>query len=282
MPPARAHGPARPSRRVLRLAAPFSLLLLAVAGCGGDDERSSADPTSSPSVSESPSVTSSAAPSESASPSASAPASSTPSGPPSSPTSSPEDDDEPTATPAAPGTGPTGTPASDLLAAGELPGLNAGSPWTGRGTSAVRSEPFGACQKVDVLSLGATGGVERRFAATDATAAQQVVDFPDTQTASRAAQVLASWHRDCASRLPGTDGQVRDRQTVPVRAGSAWWYLTTWEESGEGRVQTFGIALNDTRMTLLRMSHSGQDHNYPAGRDPLQRGLVAAAAKMGG
>lgn len=280
MPSARTHGPARSSRRVLRLAAPLSLLLLAAAGCGGDDERAAADPTSSPSVSQSPSATSSGSPSESASPSASpsASASSTPS----SPTASPEDDDEPTATPAAPGTGPTGTPASDLLAAGELPGLNSGSPWTARGTSAVGSEPFGACQKVDVLSLGARGGVERRFDATDATGAQQVVDFPDTQTASRAAQVLASWHRDCASRLPGTDGRVRDRQAVPVRTGSAWWYLATWEESGEGRVQTFGIALDDTRMTLLRMGHTGQDHNYPAGRDPLQRGLVAAAAKMGG
>lgn len=278
MPPARTPGPARPSRRVLRLAAPLSLLLLAAAGCGGDDERAAADPTSSPSASESPSATTSASPSEPASPSASAEASSTPA----SPTASPEDDDEPTATPAAPGTGPTGTPASDLLAAGELPGLNAGSPWTARGTTAIGSEPFGACQKVDVLSLGASGGVERRFAATDATAAQQVVDFPDTQTASRAAQVLASWHRDCTSRLPGTDGQVRARQSVPVRTGSAWWYLATWEESGEGRVQTFGMALNDTRMTLLRMGHTGQDHNYPAGRDPLQRGLVAAAAKMGG
>jgi hypothetical protein len=257
-----------------------ALVLLGATACGADQRSSGADPTPTASPSESSSATSaSPTPGESASPAPSSPA---PSSPTSSPTASPEDDDEPTATAAPAGTGPTGRPASDLLTAAELPRLDAASPWRAGGTVTVGSDAFGVCQKFDALTLGAREGVERRFTATDATAAHQVLDFPDTQNASRAAQVIASWQRDCQGRLPGEGGRVRPRAAVPVAVGSAWWYLATWEQGGTGKVETFGLALDDTRLTLLRMDHDGQDRNYPDGRDPLQRGLAAAAAKLGG
>ncbi len=277
MPSPWSHAPTRRARRVaLRVAAPLAVVLLGATACGGDQqERSSADSSATASPSESSSASVSASPSETVT-------SGSPSQDPTSPSASPEDDDEPTATPAPAGTGPTGGPASDLLTAAELPRLGAASPWRAGGTVTVGSDSFGACQKFDALTLGAREGVERRFSGTDATAAQQVLDFPDTQNASRAAQVIASWHRDCQGRLPGEGGRVRPRAAVPVATGSAWWYLATWEQAGTGKVETFGLALNDTRLTLLRMDHDGQDHNYPDGRDPLQRGLAAAAAKMAG
>lgn len=277
--------PHLPTRLALRLAAPLALLLLGATACGGDPERSSAEASSGASPSESTSTSSSPSPTESPT---SASAEPTLDATPSSPTASPEDDDEPTATPAPAGTGPTGPPTSDLLAADELPPLDPGSPWTAAGTFPVGTDPFGVCQRFDALTLGAREGVERRFTAPDApgaseaSAAQQVLDFPDAQNASRAAQVLATWHRDCQGRLPGASGRVRARTAVPVASGTAWWYLATWEQSGTGRVQTFGLALNDDRLTLLHMDHEGQDHDYAAGRDPLARGVAAAAAKLGG
>ena len=34
-------------------------------------------------------------------------------------------------------------------------------------------------------------------------------------------------------------------------------------------------------MTLIRMDHDGQDHNYPPGKDPMELAVKAAAAKLG-
>ncbi len=34
-------------------------------------------------------------------------------------------------------------------------------------------------------------------------------------------------------------------------------------------------------MTLLRMDHDGQDHNYPPGKDPMELAVKGASARMG-
>jgi hypothetical protein len=40
------------------------------------------------------------------------------------------------------------------------------------------------------------------------------------------------------------------------------------------------MALDGTRIAVLRMDHSGQDHNYPAGKDPMVGMVVAATGKL--
>ena len=34
-------------------------------------------------------------------------------------------------------------------------------------------------------------------------------------------------------------------------------------------------------MTLLRMDHDGQDHNYPAGKDPMELAVKACISQNG-
>ena len=39
--------------------------------------------------------------------------------------------------------------------------------------------------------------------------------------------------------------------------------------------------LSGNRLSLVRMDHAGQDHNYPPGQDPMQLAVKAAAGKLG-
>ena len=41
------------------------------------------------------------------------------------------------------------------------------------------------------------------------------------------------------------------------------------------------MVYNRNRMTLLKMDHDGQDHNYEPGQDPMELAVKAASAKMG-
>ena len=178
------------------------------------------------------------------------------------------------------------TPEAALLSAAEMPSLNDTVQWKLRDTGPVSSRPFGLCAKVDMLSIGAESAVERRFLAgtrsaggTDS-AAQEIVSFPDETTTARVAKVLQSWHRDCAARVKGKRVQVRPLQAVPVTSGQASWYLVSYARGG-GRFHAFGTVVSGTRMSLITMDHRGQDHSYPAGQDPMQLAVEAAAGKLG-
>ncbi len=162
-----------------------------------------------------------------------------------------------------------------------MPQLNSTSKWTERRTGPVSARPFGLCQKFDLLSIGALDAVERTFTHDTDTAAQQVADFPDAQNAVRASKVVEAWQRDCARRIKGNNVRVRPVQDVPVAKGKAWWYLVSFERRGEGHFHSLGLVLSGTRMTLIRMDHGGQDHNYEPGKDPMQLAVKAAAVKLG-
>jgi hypothetical protein len=185
----------------------------------------------------------------------------------------------PTTTPTAPPalTGPEGA----LLTAAEMPPLNDSSAWTEAGTAAAGTEPFGDCQKFDLNSIGAMSTLERTFTSGGDTAGQQVADFADPQTAVRAARVLQSWHRDCEGRIQGRRVNVRPISNVVVSQGTGWWYLVSYTRQGQGNFHTLGLAMSNTRLSLLRMNHTGQDHNYEPGQDPMQLAVRAAAAKLG-
>ncbi len=233
----------------------------ALAGCSitRDDEPAQQPAVTSPEPS--PDETTEPAPDPSA-PSSSAPAS------PAEPASPPANSD--------------GSPEQALLTAPEMPQLNDTSAWSETSTAPAGSGEFGLCQKFDLLTIGATSAVERIFSnpAGDS-AGQQVADFPDSQNAVRARKVVESWHRDCASRVQGKRVNVDPIAAVSVASGTGWHYLVSYRRNGTGRFHALGLVVDGTRLTLIRMDHDGQDHNYDSGEDPMERAVLAAAAKLG-
>jgi len=197
---------------------------------------------------------------------------------------------EPSATPTTPEASPTpdDTPLVDRLLPTDLvPGLNETWKWQDGDTGAPSADPFGVCAQTapgaDLLSIGATEVVARTYFPpddSDDNAAEQIAEFPDTATANRAWKVLASWHKRCG-RTFDADNHLRVRPfvSVPVTAGTARWYLLSWAPSGEetGRFEAFGMVLSGTRIAVLRIDNSGQDHDYPPGQEPMIAMVTAAA-----
>ncbi len=209
-------------------------------------------------------------------------ASDEPSGEPSASTST-----APSATPspsasASPTAGPATTPATALLTAAELPQLNETSTWTQGRTAPARARPFGLCQKFDLLTIGAESAVARSFTTSGgSTAGQQVAVFPDAQNTVRAGKVVEAWHRDCLQRIKQATPKVGPISDVSVPRGKGWWYIASYERGDDGHFHSLGVVVSGTRLTLVRMDHDGQDHNYDRGMDPMELAVKAAAAKLG-
>ncbi len=213
---------------------------------------------------------------------------------PTTPTSEPTQDpattpSEPTEpSPSATASTPGSTPAAALLAAAELPQFNDTSTWTERRTGPAGPRPFGLCQRFSLLDIGAMSVVERTFTTGSSgdTAGQQVAEFPDAQNAVRASKVIEAWHRQCAGRVKGQGVKVRPITDVAVPQGRAWWYLVSYERRGTGHFHSLGMVVSNstptnTRMTLIRMDHDGQDHIYEPGMDPMELAVKAASARLG-
>lgn len=249
--------------RTLSLAmASAAMLGPVVAGCS-----SSAGPTATPPTSATPSPQTSTSSSE---PTPTAATSS-----PTAPTSPPPTTDTPH------------TLTERLLPTAQVPGLNAQWQWQDGETGPAATEPFGTCAKADLLSIGASDVVSRTYLPpddSDDNAAQQVAEFPDARTAATAWTVLKAWHDRCDHALRADAAlKVGATQPVPVRSGSASWYLLSWHPAGEetARFETFGMALDGTRITVVRIDHSGRTHSYPPGQDPVIGMLTAAASRLG-
>jgi hypothetical protein len=255
MPTTRKHGGAV-------VAATLGILLSgALVGCSvtKDDTSTKRTPSSTPE----PTASQSSEPSESATPTASI---------------SPSSSATATSTPA--------TPQAALLAAGSFPQLNATSPWTQGRTTVPGPTSFGLCQQFDILSIGAMNVVERSYrtgATGGDTAGQQIAEFPDAQNTVRASKVLEAWHSKCTTQggVRGKNVKVRPITDVPVSHGKGWWYLVSYTRGGTGHFHSFGVAYSGNRMTLLKIDHVGQDHNYAPGHDPMELAVKAASAKMG-
>jgi hypothetical protein len=74
------------------------------------------------------------------------------------------------------------------------------------------------------------------------------------------------------------------RPFTTVAAGDqARWYLLSWSPADDeaGRFETLGMVRSGTTIAVLRITHSGPDHNYPAGQDPMDAMVKAAAARLG-
>lgn len=171
-----------------------------------------------------------------------------------------------------------------LLPTGLVPGLNVQWKWQDGDTGPAVTDPFGFCAKVDLASIGATEVVERTYFPpddSDDNAAEQIAEFPDTATAARVWAVLKSWHDKCPRVQQAAEIGLKVRPLTPVAVvtGTARWYLVSWQAPDEetGRFEAFGMVLAGTRIAVLRMDNSGQDHDYPPGKEPMA-GMVAAAA----
>ena len=165
-----------------------------------------------------------------------------------------------------------------------MPPLSESAPWKEAGTGAVSSQPFGLCAKFDVLTIGAEQAIQRTFVAGSGSAAQQIATFPDATNTARAEQVLLAWHRKC--RPGGLNVHVGATTSVPVSQGHAWWYLVRYRThpglgGSHGAFESFGVVVNGLRISLIRMDHPGQDHDYPPGQDPMELAVKAAAPKLG-
>lgn len=198
----------------------------------------------------------------------------------------------PTTSAASPSTTTTASPSpatltDRLLETSAVPGLNEAWTWQDGETGPAGAEPFGFCAKVDLASIGATEVVERTFFPpddSDDNAAEQIAEFADTTSASQAWSVLGAWRRTCGRSISADLGlRVRSMTAVPVEVGTARWYLLSWNPVGEetGRFEALGMVRNGTRIAVLRMTNSGQDHNYPAGREPMVAMVQAAAETLG-
>jgi len=190
----------------------------------------------------------------------------------------------PTATSGATDRPAPGAPLVDrLLPTGLVPGLNAQWHWQDGDTGPAGTELFGVCAKADLGSIGAVTAFERTYFPpddSDDSAAEQIAEFPDAATAARTWSVLQSWHDQCKQNAADHPG-LRVRKLVDLPgSGQARWYLLSWTPAGEetGRFEAFGMALDGTRIALLRIDNSGQDHDYPPGREPMAGMLAAAAA----
>jgi hypothetical protein len=239
-----------PSSRAAVVPVAVLACLLAASGCAGNDD--------------------SPAPSAAADPTATAPTE------PAGPTSTPPTPTD-SATPA--------DPNDRLLATEEVPGLNAKWTWQDGETGPAGPDPFGVCAKADLASIGATEVVERTWFPpddSDDNAAEQVAEFPDQTTASTAWTVLKAWHDRCAAPADSSGFRARALESVPVTAGAARWYLLSWQPADDeaGRFEGLGMVRSGTRIAVLRIDHSGPDHDYAPGQDPMIGMVRAAAARL--
>lgn len=204
--------------------------------------------------------------------------------------------DQPTPTevvtsPTPPALSPTPPPTvgpDQLLTAAQVPGLNARWRWQDGRTGPGGAAPFGICARADLGSIGAFQVLERSYFPpddSDDSAAEQIASFTDQKSVTQAWSVLDAWRARCAAKIgAGLGPKVRAMTPVeiPGDATAARWYLVSWTPAGEetGRFEAIGMIRFDTWIAVLRMTNSGMDYNYPAGKEPMVTMIQRAAAKL--
>jgi len=205
------------------------------------------------------------------------------------PPASPTQTVGPTSTPSTPANSPTETPAQPgdaFLPTDLVPGLNATWHWQDGATS-LGGKPFGVCAKADLKGIGAVTVRERTYFPpddSDDSAAQEVAEFADRTSAAQAWSTLDAWRSRCATTIGASHGPKVSRSvSVPVANGlAARWYLVSWMPNGEetGRFEAFGMVKDGTLITVLRMTNSGADYDYPVGKEPMVAMVRRAAARL--
>jgi hypothetical protein len=112
-------------------------------------------------------------------------------------------------------------PAAHLLAVDKMP--TAGESWSGSDSAANDVQVLVPCHLTSLVDLGALVAVRRTWSAAGPLprAVQVVARFADNKSAWRAGQVLEAWRSDCADRVAGTVGPLRE-VGVSTGAGQAY------------------------------------------------------------
>ncbi|MFL6108261.1 MAG: hypothetical protein ACJ72L_14970 [Marmoricola sp.] len=178
------------------------------------------------------------------------------------------------------------TPSDGFLPTDAVPGLNKTWHWQD-GTTGLGDKPFGVCAKADLSSIGAELVRERTYFPpddSDDSAGQLIAGFADAKSAAQAWSVLDAWRGRCAATLgTKTFPKVGAEIPVPVAGGKqARWYLVSWAPPGEetGRFEAIGMVRDGALITVLRITNSSQDYNYPAGKEPMVAMVQRAAARI--
>jgi hypothetical protein len=196
----------------------------------------------------------------------------------------------PTTSPS-PGATASTTPPSDIknafIPTAFVPGLNATWEWQDGNSSDGGDKPFGVCARTDLASIGAVKVRERTFFPpddSDDSAAQQVAGFADPKSAAQAWSVLDAWRSRCAAKIGAKLGPKVSSE-IPVKLPDrvvGRWYLVSWTPAGEetGRFEAFGIVRLGALISVLRITNSGQDYNYPVGKEPMVTMVQLAALRL--
>ena len=185
----------------------------------------------------------------------------------------------------------TKSPPSDIkdafIPTAFVPGLNATWEWQDGRSGDGGKKPFGVCANADLASIGAEQVRERTFFPpddSDDSAAQQVAGFADAKSAAQAWAVLEAWRGKCAAKI-GTKLGPKVTAEIPVKLPDKTigrWYLVSWTPAGEetGRFEAFGMVRQGALITVLRMTNSGQDYNYPVGKEPMVTMVQIAGLRL--
>jgi hypothetical protein len=167
-----------------------------------------------------------------------------------------------------------------------VPGLNRTWRWQD-GTTGLGDRPFGICAKADLGSIGAVKVRERTYFPpddSDDSAGQLIAGFADPKSASQAWAVLDAWRSRCAATIgSGLGPKVGPETSVTVGGGlQARWYLVSWTPAGEetGRFEAIGMVRDGALITVLRITNSGQDYDYPVGKEPMTSMVRRAAERI--
>jgi hypothetical protein len=262
----------RPTVRATAAAAAL-VLMSGLTACGSDPEQANAGTETAP-----------AADTSSEHPDASTTAPTEPQEPPDS--SSPVEPDGPSSST----TGPGGGLRTALVPGNQLPSLNAESAWSTAQTS--RSEPqlpAWVCQRVSLISNGAVTTWTRSYTSAGRSTATQVVgEFADARSAQLAFESLAANGRDCAAQLEER-GREAVRPPAPLaglevgQGQAAWGVVFSGPVRGapdDAHIDAAVVVQTADRVSVLSMSHIGQDYNYETGQTPPELAGPVVATRL--
>lgn len=229
---------------------------LLLAGCGGVDDRPSADEPAAVS----PERSSPSGPSDPSEPATGSPEAS----PSTTPSPRPRRERKPRGgetkiAPSWPMARPDGS-RTHLLAADALPGYTTESGagrWSTVATGPEQSRPVGACQKASLVDIGALHAVVRSYAGDDSSgmrARQVVARYADPKSAWRAHQVLRAWRDDCEEWLDRPRPDVSEMVAVTTPAGTGAHYRASFGTKQDPGVAGLGIVRKGKWLSIVAVT----------------------------
>jgi RNA polymerase sigma-70 factor (ECF subfamily) len=233
------------------------------------------------------------APAPSPAPSPTAPSATSVALPPPAPAPEPErtrSSARPTSAPPAPAA-PTEVLRSALIRQVELEGHFIRRDWTISTYDGEAGGPMPVCQQAPFSSLAAEQTLTRDFSGPQQplVARSAVARFPGEAEARAAAATLEEWASGCAAHLAGTGSRyehLAQHEYPPVAAdgGAGRAYAMTLDDVPGDNDRVFhylAFGQRGNAVTLIALTHGGQDSNFEGEGEPIVPLLRIALGKMG-